>query len=73
MANNFAVHVEMRVPPALVYATPSASEIFKFGWVQYVACLTFVWVIAREIRQFLFEHRLLGATIVSDANARKRL
>uniref|UniRef100_A0A7S1G4P2 Transmembrane protein 231 n=1 Tax=Bicosoecida sp. CB-2014 TaxID=1486930 RepID=A0A7S1G4P2_9STRA len=73
VATTFDLHVDLRVPPSLAYATPAASEIFKHGWVQYVAVLAFVWALVRVLRDFLFDQRLVGAHVLSDANARKRL
>lgn len=72
-ATEFKADVTVRVPSALAYATPAASEIFKQGWIQYVGMLTFVWYLVREFRDFLFQQRLISARVVSDAVGAKAM
>lgn len=69
-ATSFDLKATVRMPPCLVYATPSVSEILKWGWVQYVAMLSFVWLFVRYFRDFLFQQRLVTASVVSDAHVK---
>lgn len=66
----FTATVTLKVPPTVVLATPSTSEMLKFAWMQYLAMLVVVWVLVRYARIFIFGQKLVASSTVTDG-ARK--
>jgi transmembrane protein 231 len=62
----FNATMTMRVPVQKIVYIPSASEVLKHAWIQYVSFFIVVGFLLVRLTSFILRHRLIYATPVAD-------
>ena len=63
----FQFNLVLRVPthqPIVYY--PSASELLKFAWIQYLAMLIIVYKLVLSAKDFIFRNQVVETRVVLD-------
>ena len=62
----FNTTLSIRVPSQPLLYTPTATEVLKFAWIQFVAFFFIIGFLFYRLTGFVFRHRLLYAKTEAD-------